>query len=879
MSPDRGLVAIFDLSRPVESLPKESEKKARRHRIKFYCKELREWKKTPGLKLLITLWNKFKSEDIDLEPTSEYETSIWQEFLQVGVKNKGMLQELWGYALGVQKRKGHMFPGTYQTIVSHYLLEEKYPLAYHWHKEIKANAGGSDSDVTSLISTLALNPALSRLSHEILQVIYKESNQRNLYDLVMPLLCAHAPHRAFRWHQILLEIGDFPTPATAKSPQILAMLRGRWEASLAVTPDQIVTDTSETSIPNDTRTSSEETRDQQRGQVAASPQLDRSREASLAATPDRLDTDTSETSIPDDTETSSDGSRDQQRDQVAASPRLDWSREAMNRHLGNIHGIAEKKVDDKLCARLFATKIFPINTIISGLGMIGADALGPTSMRELVVRASDREEFLQNLKALKESKISIMPCVYSNLLMKGAREDAELFKSMVNTDQHPDVFEDIELQHKLLHSYVISKDWLQIYRTLKVIAILQPVETAERSPNSVETTQPSKNSVVWNYVLTSNNSQSRDRSVKYLLDQLLVHRVPIETSVLEAVRQKFLKSYHPRRPDLHPDDEGNLVAVDPIDLCLAMNFFLRTHISTNSFSPFLWRGVLQRLGLLGRYQELARLSVWLTTIYSPKIPRWAPGGGVISRPASEDLVAPNPTDHMPGRINLLDKELKTKPLLDKAGKKVVPLDIIFSLHTQFSIVAWGFLGLLPRAEPTVAMKSADWYSNEEYPDLEWWACGIKLLKELQERGAPIRTKAVRGMVVERLWMLFGTARFTRWENRQAKLRNPYTLLHMVNHVTNYVWPGLFDDLAPFLLENRASRARDLFHTIFRKQLRKREKFWERVGRRRMLLWGSPFRTYRKRLQTRPKLRRLSSVKGVKQPEDPWIPEPLYSYQD
>ena len=785
--------------------------RASRHALGSYIRRLRRLKETTGRSGIIELWKELKGQNIDIKPTSIYGRELWQDFLQVGLEDRHTLEELWKYALDYKERTGGFYLALYETVVPWFLLKGHPQLAYDWHRTIKAGHPIPERSFLCLMKQLAFNIVpLSHASNDILELIYKDSDDRNVYDYIVPSTCEHGNHkRAFRWHKLLLMNNDFPSPEVATNPQVMAMLK-----------DRIVSN-SKHMVPEDSTDVVESSLNLSQDYTAPGPTL----------------------------------STVQHEEPVSDHRQGDMTREAMNRHLGEVHGISEKRINDDFCARLFATRIFPVNVVISGLGLIGVHALGPIALRELAVRALSRTEFLENLEALNEAKILIKPCVYSNLILRAAYEESdELFDSVVNTDQHPEVFEDLGLQQKLLDSYIAAKDWIQAHRTLMIIAMLDPIQSLQTSPVST----------AWNFVLSSNTAQARHPSVATLLNQLLVNRIPTDDSALKSISQKYLKGYLSRRPDLYIGAGRRLEVVDPADLSLVLTVFLRAQRTTRPIPPHIWRGIMQRLGMQGRYQELARISLWLTTTYSSasadqRLMKSQPG--VLAPPvsgastSSEQAVEANSSRHP-------DEFAVTVPP-SRPNKNVGPLDTIFSINTQYSIVAWGILGLLSRRETHIVKKPADWFSTDRYPACELWACGIKLLKILQEQGAPIYTDSVREIVQDRLWMLFGTMNFTRWENRVASERNPHSLAHMINHVNDDVWPGLFDYVAPFLLDEGPEWSEDLFHTVFRRQLLKREGFWERAGKHRMLKWGTPYKTYRKRLETRPKLRRLLSIKGLK----------------
>ncbi|KAJ5899778.1 hypothetical protein N7495_004522 [Penicillium taxi] len=128
-----------------------------------------------------------------------------------------------------------------------------------------------------------------------------------------------------------------------------------------------------------------------------------------------------------------------------------------------------------LGARLFATRALSFELAIGGLKMLRVYSIGPESLREMALRAHGGQDILNKLKLLEESCISIEDCVFSRLVRKLAAQRRELLLSdLLKSDQHPDVLEDWKMQESLLISYYLAQDWPQYNIALAALTELFP---------------------------------------------------------------------------------------------------------------------------------------------------------------------------------------------------------------------------------------------------------------------------------------------------------------------------------------------------------------------------------------------------------------------
>ncbi|KAI9711005.1 MAG: hypothetical protein M1820_002443 [Bogoriella megaspora] len=691
---------------------------------------------------------------------------LFEKLLSVALCKQSCLKGLWDYALEVQEQNpANTYIPLYETIVAHRFSHSMPGRAYKWHSEIQGKYPvPPDSLIRLLKQILTSTSRLSRGDSEKLEKIYMEGSRRDLYDYVVPLLHSVGDYKnAYRFHIVMLRNGDYPSPKVAQSSNIVSMTRHYLQNASSASPDS----SSALKLLPDSRDSSQ----------SKSHDI-----ASLHA------------------------------ESISKTLRMHMTRESMSRHLGDVHGFSEKPIDDSMCARLFATKFIPIQVIISGLAAFGVDVIGPLALRELAVRASNRTDLRSAFRALKQCEVSVKSCVYSRLLLMATYEgDDELLESIVSTDQHPDVFEDMALQQQLFQNYVASNDWVQARRASVILAFADEVNHTMSGYD-----------YAWNLLLRTSKFGRKDQAIERILEQVQVNSAFVASPSVTHFCRQYMKSHPRRRPDLWINQYGKVEPTKYESLTILVNLLLRVHKTNRRISPFRWREVLRRLISLGRFQEFARLCQWLAVTYAEQ--HKAPSTPSTDHASEASTVS----DHVP----IIHKQDDPLPAVAKETNPSTlspanPLSIIFTKKLLFSVIANSFTALVP---PENRKVSADWSSHSrldrinrtisthpfqlpmqgsdvEDPELYLWTAGLALLHTLHfTYGVPISTAEVRGILMERLWILFGTKNLTRWENRLLRRWNPHSLTEMVRIITDEeegVWPGLFASVPPLLYRGDA----------------------------------------------------------------------------
>ena len=417
------------------------------------------------------------------------------------------------------------------------------------------------------------------------------------------------------------------------------------------------------------------------------------------------------------------------------------SREIINRQLGEVHGVASKQLSDSFCARLFATRTFAVKTIITGLQMMAVESIGPMSLREIALRDDCfPEAILRHLGHLKDAEISLDNSIFSVLLQDLARtSNQRLLRALIECDGHPDTFEDLDLQEKLLAQYYEADDQLQVERTLAILTTHAP-------------SQKDRARWWWNLVLRSHVTLKRPDAVKSIMDTMQKANIPVSVRSCRHLRVIWLSNRQVARRAARTDE---------------LSFIIRATQSTmmsGGFVPIIsWREIMRRLGMAGRLVEFENLALWLVDYYSS--------------PIGQQSLRPRTLLQSSGDSRLLESGYRQPGSeVNSSARNHNPrksLNILFTSDAQQAIVAWGFQQEVKvPLRSNHAIKRLQLGSTESFPRVRpLWTWGLVLLRKLQERGVPIQQATVSRICKHRLNALFGHGLSNRPMNRQAKWIN------------------------------------------------------------------------------------------------------------
>lgn len=421
------------------------------------------------------------------------------------------------------------------------------------------------------------------------------------------------------------------------------------------------------------------------------------------------------------------------------------SRETMSVLVGNVHDIKPKEFSDAFCARMFATRAFSLGWVLKGLAMFGADRLGPLAMREMAVRAESIETFCSALKEMKELGISPGDATFCRLAVKVAQEgNAGLWQAMLESDQHPETYDDVDTQSRLLAAYMGERRWLHAHLTL-MVASLSGARPSFRA---------------WNDIL-QHYIQSYDYTATVSTMQTMQsERVPLSSYSCNMLKSHVLP---PRTSSKRPEKRHGPGYFEPTEF--VANAYLYAIHQRKPPRPGHWVEVMKRLGMNHQWQLLERVVLTLLALPSRSI---------------EDEAWSSESDPRDERLRA-----------------------IFSSNMRKAIFIWGFrcASVRNQLRPAVFVQRRAPSGTGSIPNakVERWAQGLPLLQRLRDSGFDFDVSDVRIVFVQRMWILFGPGYSTLAINHEARRQNQLSLAHYIRHA-NEVWDGLVDWVPPQLLE-------------------------------------------------------------------------------
>jgi hypothetical protein len=429
------------------------------------------------------------------------------------------------------------------------------------------------------------------------------------------------------------------------------------------------------------------------------------------------------------------------------------TRATMSTLVGDVHGIKPKEVSDSFVAKMFATYAFSLDLVVTGLGFFGVDNLGPLAVREMALKAGTFAVFSNKLGDLKACGIGVQQSVYGRLVHKiTVQGSAQLFDTLIASDQHPESYEDASTQELLLASFLENEDLINAHITLMGLSLAAP-RAHERA---------------WNRLLQRYIKKRDYRSISRTTEQMQASGMNLSKRTLTFMHRHVLPVRRPSKGPL-PLPPGALV-LNPLQF--TTNAYIYAATKGVQVHPALWIENLKRYGMMHKWDELERLVLWLAHWYSTH---------------------------------------STQPRYTSAGRwQRDPgiLQTIFSRQMREAIVTWGFRHA---SQDRLLRAPRD---GEDSPPCEPWARGLALVDKIRRYGILTTPETARKAFLLRMWVLFGPAYSTKAVNVEAKRNNQLTLAHYVRHA-NEVWNGkLFPKLDHRLTDNDPSNHPKLLIALF-----------------------------------------------------------------
>ncbi|MCJ1380543.1 hypothetical protein MMC17_003651 [Xylographa soralifera] len=397
------------------------------------------------------------------------------------------------------------------------------------------------------------------------------------------------------------------------------------------------------------------------------------------------------------------------------------SRQLMNEIHAKFYNITPKRFSDEFCARLLATRIFSVKSILNGLQMLGVQAIGPLALREIAIRTVENgvcrlDALAEYLDQLHEAKIQTGFSKFSRLVQKlvGEKHD-QLLYDLVTCDQHPDVLEDHMLQESLLASYHRTGDNRQINRTIAILTLDENEKTMDIA--------------YWNILVRCDVTLLNFSGLVKKTEVMRAKGIPLTHMSRSYMWSKLMNS----------GNSGS--STSDTNAQTLISIWQGFMISGSNMPVTDWDATLRRLGITGQFKQYESLTTWLA--------KWYSGGSF--------------RDSLVGALKRADKSQGSRRYsvqLSQAGS-VHPLQILFPKKTQVTLLAWSF--------QKIKMTNLDGCMPSERvgrlatSDGLW---GLRMIVRLRELGIKVNRAAISRLCRVHLRSIFGMTNNSRkWHDQ------------------------------------------------------------------------------------------------------------------
>ncbi|MCJ1405534.1 hypothetical protein MMC11_008762 [Xylographa trunciseda] len=392
------------------------------------------------------------------------------------------------------------------------------------------------------------------------------------------------------------------------------------------------------------------------------------------------------------------------------------SRQTMNEMHAKFYNFTPKRFSDEFCARLLATKMFSVRSVISGLQMLSVQAIGPLALREIALRTVHNEacrpdEMAIHLDQLHEAKIQLGSSTFSRLVERLVREKYDqLLYDVVISDQHPDVLEDNKLQESLLATHLRTGDKRQINRAIAVL-------TLDVKDEAIDT-------AYWNILFRCNLTLLDTSALLKTTEVMYVKGLPLTHMSRSYMWSKLM-------------NPGELVHSTTKEHAQTLISIWQGFMIRGTIIPLTdWVKTLRRLGMTGQLKAYENLAFWLAKWYTDD--RF--GKSLIGTLNGADQLEASGKYSMP----------------PTQTNSIHPLLILFPNYAQVTLLAWGFQ-MIKMTDLTSCMPS-ERVSKLAASDALW---GLRMIARLRDFGINIDRATISRLCQTHLKRIFGLTRNSR----------------------------------------------------------------------------------------------------------------------
>jgi hypothetical protein len=409
-----------------------------------------------GRKGIQKIWNGMMERKIDLPTTGTVADILWGTF----VKDIDLVQDVLENASDLKTRTGRAYDGLYATCIGHWL--PRHPTtAYKSHLFLVEHL----NPTTRSLREIARSVKFTQTSLNTFKTIYLESNERDVYGTLIPMLYPVNKPRAQEWHSFFLEHNDLPSVSLAASPMVTEL------STYHTIPSQ-------------------------------NTRKPRSDSQHLVMRPDVVPRDKPEFN------------REIMSRMLGESHHVKPKKEFEDAFCARL-----------FATRAFSPTSVIKGLGMFGIELIGPLALREMGLRtepfdEMPRRFKELKDAGISIGKSVFSK-AIEKFTADNRL--------DMVRELLESDQHPDVLEDTKVQEELLTFFISKEDWRQVHRTLAILTVFHTNPEVESWNLLLRAHSKSSSGFQVNQVLEdmhSNGVEVTHESLNSLHRNILRHRSP-----------------------------------------------------------------------------------------------------------------------------------------------------------------------------------------------------------------------------------------------------------------------------------------------------------------------------------------------------------------
>lgn len=370
---------------------------------------------------------------VNIEP--RVTNRFWGKILAAALEDEYILDHVWAYAEWMYEDHAVKWPNLYVTVISAFLEQRQADKAILWNERLRPYWGLDSSGSLELLKRFIT--VSDWKVQRFLRHFYLESVREECYDELIPYLYEKGCFAlANTWRQILHGKGDGPMSAASRT---YLRLRAAYYHRNVLTESEV--------------------------RAAGFDPHDSDGMITLRRAPCggyRF------------------GGVKMGFCSSRRTKRNDDMQYVINRVHGELYGIDEKLYDDALGARWFASRWLSIGATINTIETLGFNSIGPLSLQSIALREKTTSRINRRIEQLAASGISITESSYTRALRSFAADgDQDLLNLLLQSDIHPDVFDDIATQLEILKADAMTGNWEQYELIIAVrIAVSRSVIAA-----------------------------------------------------------------------------------------------------------------------------------------------------------------------------------------------------------------------------------------------------------------------------------------------------------------------------------------------------------------------------------------------------------------